>query len=139
MKLTAHYVRKTSFAVTIICLVVWMTGAGAMLMKILNAAQQAQMPRQRNLLNLAYLLMAVLALSLVLLVAVLARYIKSRLNQPPEKATPLGHVDAWAEAPAGAGRGPVADYLELLTDVDPGDDPVVLPPLVTVVAQLPIS
>ena len=44
-------------------------------------------------------------------------------------------VDAWAEAPAGAGPGPVADYLTLLTEVDPGDDAVVLPPLVTVVAQ----
>jgi SAM-dependent methyltransferase len=44
-------------------------------------------------------------------------------------------VDAWAEAPAGAGPGPVADYLEALTDVHPGDDPVVLPPLVTVVAR----
>ena len=44
-------------------------------------------------------------------------------------------VDAWAEAPAGAGPGPVADYLEVLTEVSPGDDPVVLPPLVTVVAR----
>ncbi|HVC26486.1 MAG TPA: methyltransferase domain-containing protein [Acidimicrobiales bacterium] len=44
-------------------------------------------------------------------------------------------VDAWAEAPAGAGPGPVARYLSSLTDVDPGDDPVVLPPLVTVVAR----
>ncbi len=44
-------------------------------------------------------------------------------------------VDAWAEAPAAAGPGPVAEYLTLLTGVDPGDDPVVLPPLVTVVAQ----
>lgn len=44
-------------------------------------------------------------------------------------------VDAWAEAPAGAGPGPVADYLEALTEVHPGDDPVVLPPLVTVVAR----
>lgn len=44
-------------------------------------------------------------------------------------------VDAWAEAPAGAGPGPVAAYLESLTGVDPGDDPVVLPPLVTVVAR----
>jgi len=49
----------------------------------------------------------------------------------------LDIVDAWAEAPAGAGPGPVADYLELLTGVDPGADPVVLPPLVTVVAQRP--
>jgi hypothetical protein len=46
-------------------------------------------------------------------------------------------VDAWAEAPAGAGPGPVATYLEELTEVDPGDDPVVLPPLVTVIARKP--
>ncbi|HTC80718.1 MAG TPA: hypothetical protein VK848_04225 [Acidimicrobiia bacterium] len=47
----------------------------------------------------------------------------------------LDLVDAWAEAPAGAGPGPVTDYLASLTDVDPGDDPVVLPPLVTVLAR----
>ena len=46
-------------------------------------------------------------------------------------------VDAWAEAPAGCGPGPVREYLELLTEVDPGDDPIVLPPLVTVVARRP--
>jgi len=44
-------------------------------------------------------------------------------------------VDSWAEAPAGAGPGPVAAYLEELTDVDPLDAPVVLPPLVTVIAR----
>jgi SAM-dependent methyltransferase len=44
-------------------------------------------------------------------------------------------VDAWAEAPAGVGPGPVSAYLENLTEVDPGDDPVVLPPLVTVIAR----
>jgi SAM-dependent methyltransferase len=47
----------------------------------------------------------------------------------------LGLEDAWAEAPAGAGPGPVASYLEDLTGVSPGDDPVVLPPLVTVLAR----
>jgi len=46
-------------------------------------------------------------------------------------------VDAWAEAPAGAGAGPVAAYLEDLTGVDPGEDAVVLPPLVTVVCRRP--
>jgi len=46
-------------------------------------------------------------------------------------------VDAWAEAPAGAGPGPVASYLEELTGVDPGDEPIVLPPLVTVVGRRP--
>lgn len=44
-------------------------------------------------------------------------------------------VDAWAEAPAGAGPGPVTAYLASLTGVDPGDDPVVLPPLVTVLGR----
>jgi SAM-dependent methyltransferase len=47
----------------------------------------------------------------------------------------LDVVDAWAEAPAGVGPGPVAQYLASLTGVDPGDDPVVLPPLVTVIGQ----
>jgi SAM-dependent methyltransferase len=44
-------------------------------------------------------------------------------------------VDAWAEAPAGAGPGPVSDYLAALTGVNPEEDPVVLPPLVTVVGR----
>jgi SAM-dependent methyltransferase len=44
-------------------------------------------------------------------------------------------IDAWAEAPAGVGAGPVARYLETLTGVDPGEDPVVLPPLVTVIGR----
>lgn len=48
-------------------------------------------------------------------------------------------VDAWAEAPAWAGPGPVAEYLEALTEVDPGDGPVLLPPLVTVVARRPME
>jgi SAM-dependent methyltransferase len=50
-------------------------------------------------------------------------------------AAGLQIVDAWAESQAGAGPGPVADYLASVTGVDPGDDPVVLPPLVTVVAR----
>jgi SAM-dependent methyltransferase len=44
-------------------------------------------------------------------------------------------VDAWAEAPAGVGPGPVSEYLASLTGVEPGDDPVVLPPLVTVIGS----
>jgi SAM-dependent methyltransferase len=47
----------------------------------------------------------------------------------------LDLVDAWAEAPAWAGPGPVAEYLEAMTEVWPGDEPVLLPPLVTVVTR----
>jgi hypothetical protein len=46
-------------------------------------------------------------------------------------------VDAWAEAPAGVAAGAVAVYLEAMTGVDPGHEPVVLPPLVTVLARRP--
>jgi SAM-dependent methyltransferase len=53
------------------------------------------------------------------------------------RAAGIDIVDAWAEAPAGVGPGPVATYLESLTGVDPGDDAVILPPLVTVVGQRP--
>jgi SAM-dependent methyltransferase len=44
-------------------------------------------------------------------------------------------VDAWAEAPAGVGRGPVTEYLASLTGVEVYDEPVVLPPLVTVIGR----
>jgi SAM-dependent methyltransferase len=47
----------------------------------------------------------------------------------------LDLVDAWADAPAWAGPGPVAEYLEAMTEVWPGDEPVLLPPLVTVVTR----
>ncbi len=50
-------------------------------------------------------------------------------------AAGLEVVDAWAESPAGIGPGPVADYLASLTGVSPGEEPVVLPPLVTVLAR----
>ncbi len=53
-------------------------------------------------------------------------------------AAGLDVVDAWAESQAGAGPGPVADYLASLTGVHPGHDAVVLPPLVTVVARRPM-
>ena len=53
------------------------------------------------------------------------------------RAAGLEIVDAWAESQAGAGPGPVSEYLASLTGVDPGDDAVVLPPLVTVVARRP--
>ena len=52
------------------------------------------------------------------------------------RATGAAIVDAWAEAPAGAGPGVVANYLASLTGVEPGNDSVVLPPLVTVVGRV---
>jgi SAM-dependent methyltransferase len=59
----------------------------------------------------------------------------------PSLATEAGLdlVDAWAEAPAWAGPGAVADYLEAMTEVSPGDEPVILPPLVTVVTRRPVE
>ncbi len=50
-------------------------------------------------------------------------------------AAGLELVDGWAEGPAGVGPGPVSRYLASLTGVDPGDDPVILPPLVTVLGR----
>jgi ubiquinone/menaquinone biosynthesis C-methylase UbiE len=44
-------------------------------------------------------------------------------------------IDVWAEAPVGIKDGPVVDYLHYLTEVDPGTEPVILPPLVTAIAQ----
>ena len=46
-------------------------------------------------------------------------------------------VEAWGYAPAWAGPGPVPDYLGSLSGVHPGEEAVVLPPLVTVIATKP--
>lgn len=55
----------------------------------------------------------------------------------PELAVRAGLelVDAWAEAPAGYGDGAVTRYLTSLTGVEPGDESVLLPPLVTVLGR----
>ncbi len=45
-------------------------------------------------------------------------------------------VDCWAESQAWAGKGIVSGYLEHLTGVDPGDSPVILPPLVTAIGRV---
>lgn len=51
------------------------------------------------------------------------------------KQANLEIIDAWAEAPAGVGPGPISDYLKSLTGISPGNDSVILPPLVTVIAR----
>ncbi|MGH9045195.1 MAG: class I SAM-dependent methyltransferase [Acidimicrobiales bacterium] len=52
-------------------------------------------------------------------------------------AAGLELVDSWAEAQAGMGGGPLGTYLETLTGVAPKDEPIVLPPLVTVISRRP--
>ncbi|HWD23838.1 MAG TPA: methyltransferase domain-containing protein [Acidimicrobiales bacterium] len=44
-------------------------------------------------------------------------------------------IDAWAEAPAWSGEGPVKEYLIEMTEAEIGSEPIVLPPLVTVVGR----
>jgi SAM-dependent methyltransferase len=51
------------------------------------------------------------------------------------RSADLELVDAWGESPADAGPGAVHDYLAELTEVDPGDASIVLPPLVTVIGR----
>jgi ubiquinone/menaquinone biosynthesis C-methylase UbiE len=43
--------------------------------------------------------------------------------------------DCWAEAPAWCGPSQISQYVKSLTGVDPENDPVVLPPLVTTIAR----
>ncbi len=43
--------------------------------------------------------------------------------------------DAWVEAPAGFGEGPVASYLSAMTGVESFSEQIILPPLVTVIAK----
>ena len=44
--------------------------------------------------------------------------------------------DAWIESPVGLGDGPVARYLEAMSDFMISDEQIVLPPLVTAIAKI---
>lgn len=44
-------------------------------------------------------------------------------------------IDCWAEAPVGYGDTPESRYLEAMTDVAVLDEPVMLPPVVTVIGR----
>ena len=141
--------------------------AGAQVVAITQAAEELLLPEQVDLAYCRFLLMHVIDPAAVLSRMALAtrpggwvlvqepvttagRVDGTPMSMPSARHPDIGAllprlvidaglelVDAWAEAPAGAGPGPVASYLEDLTGVSPGLDPVVLPPLVTVVAQKP--
>ena len=44
--------------------------------------------------------------------------------------------DAWIESPVGYGSGPVANYLQAMTDVSVYNEQIALPPLVTAIAKV---
>ena len=44
--------------------------------------------------------------------------------------------DAWVESPVALGDGPVARYLEAMSDFFVTDEQIVLPPLVTAIAKI---
>lgn len=141
--------------------------AGAQVVAITQAAEELLLPEQVDLAYCRFLLMHVVEPAAVLPrmaaatrpggwvlvqepVTSAGRVGGSPLSMPGARHPDVGAllprivmdsgldlVDSWAEAPAGAGPGPVASYLEDLTGVSPGSDPVVLPPLVTVVARKP--
>ena len=142
---------------------------GAQVVAITQAAEEVVLPEEVDLAYCRFLLMHVLEPSVVLArmasitrsggwvvaqepVTTAGRVGGSPMSMPSARHPDVGAllpalvqaaglqlVDAWAEAQAGAGPGPVASYLEELTGVNPGDDAVVLPPLVTVVARKPAT
>ena len=97
VKISTHYARATNFAILIIAMVIWIVVLAGGLYLVLAAVQQGQGQRE-YLLGLAYLTMGVLAVSLILLVGIIAHHAASRLNQPPEPFKPTKYEDAWTEA-----------------------------------------
>ena len=92
-----QYTRATNFAILIIAMVVWIAVLAGVLYLVLTAVRQGQEHRD-YLLGLAYLTMGVLAVSLILLVGIIAHHVASRLKHPPESFEPTKYEDAWTEA-----------------------------------------
>jgi hypothetical protein len=98
VKITSRYTRATSFAVLTIALVAAAALLTGLVLLLLDAAGKAEPERQRYLVKLASLAMGALVLSVVVLVALVARYVAYRLTNPPEAFKPMGYESAWKEA-----------------------------------------
>ena len=98
MKPFTQYFRATSFAILTVVLVGLIAILVALLLLALDAAQGAQDLQKRNLLLTAYLTLGALGLAVLLLVALIIRYLGTRITHRPHKPKPMDYVDAWTEA-----------------------------------------
>jgi len=98
VKPASHYTRATTFAITVLSLVLAGSLAAGMLYWLLHSAGQSSGDRQQYLLRMASLATAALLLLLLVLLGVVAHYVARRISTPSETYRPMGYEDAWAEA-----------------------------------------
>lgn len=98
VKLPTHYMRAANFAMVVFGLVAFMGVLAAMLFLVAWYVPKAHdQPQQQYILRLTQLLVALLLLTGLLLIAVVAHYISQRLKNPAEPFKPMGYEDAWSE------------------------------------------
>jgi len=90
--------RRASFAMVVIGLVACAAMVGGVLYWSLKAAATAETEVRNYLTRIAALATAVLILSVVILFAVIVRYVALRLSSPEGPRAPDAYEDAWTEA-----------------------------------------
>lgn len=99
VKLRTHYMRATSFAMVVFGLTSFMGVLVGLLFLAFGKARKAvDLAQKQYLTRLSQLLLAVLLLTALLLIGVIAHYIAQRLKNPPEPFKPMGYEDAWTES-----------------------------------------
>jgi uncharacterized membrane protein len=98
VKVNAHYVRATNFAILVIALVALIAMLTGLLYVIFAKAASASSQAQGTLLRVAWLIGATLMLTVLILLGVVIHYVAQRLTQPPEGFKPTAYFDAWSEA-----------------------------------------
>jgi hypothetical protein len=92
------YLRATNFAILTVGLGAWSALLAVLLQRVLAASQTPYPLRHAYLVRLAWLIGALLMLSLLVLAATVIHYLGWRLTRPPERFTPTPYEDAWTEA-----------------------------------------
>ena len=96
--------RATSFAITMLALVVIAAMLTGLLLWLLNSAgvkpgtEPVDTQRQKDLVRLAALVTAALVITVLVMLYLVARYIAQRVLASPEKHPPTPYVNAWTEA-----------------------------------------
>jgi hypothetical protein len=106
------------FGGLIVSLLVLAGGMGALLWITLDQAAAADNERRRGMLMIAWMSLAMLTLSLLLLLWAVLRWVRARQG-PLKRAEPTPYVDAWSLAGQRMQTPPDEDDED---DVRPGDD-----------------
>ncbi len=120
----ARHMRKANVTILTIALAALIAVQVMLLFMVLDAAEQAEGDSRDSLLKFVRLILVALCLSVLVVVALLVRWLGNRLTHPGQPFKRMEYMDAWTEAGRRlkAEDAPPIEEFEGKADEGPGED-----------------